>query len=87
MRITNFEAANQFVKREYRKGWGELNRLIIIDPSFKFVPGFVRLVHGFVVQLATDNTDVPIHLKNGQFHLADLFRLHVRGLRLQSLPV
>ena len=24
MRITNFEAANQFVKREYRKGWGEL---------------------------------------------------------------
>ena len=24
MRITNYEAANQFVKREYRKGWGEL---------------------------------------------------------------
>jgi predicted dehydrogenase len=24
MRITNFEAANQFVKREYRKEWGEL---------------------------------------------------------------
>lgn len=24
MRITNFESANQFVKREYRKGWGEL---------------------------------------------------------------
>ncbi len=24
MRITNFEPANQFVKREYRKGWGEL---------------------------------------------------------------
>ena len=24
MRITNFEAANQFVKREYRKGWEEL---------------------------------------------------------------
>jgi predicted dehydrogenase len=24
MRITNFEAANQFVKREYRQGWGEL---------------------------------------------------------------
>lgn len=24
MKITNFEAANQFVKREYRKGWGEL---------------------------------------------------------------
>jgi len=24
MRVTNFEAANQFVKREYRKGWGEL---------------------------------------------------------------
>ena len=24
MRITNFDAANQFVKREYRKGWGEL---------------------------------------------------------------
>src|SRR5258706_2311945 len=24
MRITNFEAANQFVKREYRKGWGEM---------------------------------------------------------------
>ena len=23
MRITNFEAANQFVKREYREGWGE----------------------------------------------------------------
>jgi hypothetical protein len=25
MRITNFEKANQFVKREYRKGWGELS--------------------------------------------------------------
>jgi Predicted dehydrogenases and related proteins len=24
MRITNFEQANQFVKREYRNGWGEL---------------------------------------------------------------
>ncbi len=24
MKITNFEQANQFVKREYRKGWGEL---------------------------------------------------------------
>ncbi len=24
MRITNFDAANQFVKRAYRKGWGEL---------------------------------------------------------------
>lgn len=24
MKITNFEAANQYVKREYRKGWGEL---------------------------------------------------------------
>jgi len=24
MRITNFEQANQFIKREYRKGWGEL---------------------------------------------------------------
>ena len=24
MRITNFEKANQFVKREYRQGWGEL---------------------------------------------------------------
>lgn len=24
MRITNFEEANQFVKREYRKGWGEM---------------------------------------------------------------
>jgi predicted dehydrogenase len=24
MKITNFEKANQFVKREYRKGWGEL---------------------------------------------------------------
>lgn len=24
MRMTNFEPANQFVKREYRKGWGEL---------------------------------------------------------------
>jgi predicted dehydrogenase len=24
MRITNFEAANQFVRREYRKGWGEI---------------------------------------------------------------
>ena len=24
MKITNFEAANQFVKREYRKGWGEI---------------------------------------------------------------
>jgi predicted dehydrogenase len=25
MRITNFEQANQFVKREYREGWGSLN--------------------------------------------------------------
>ncbi|MCK4879389.1 MAG: Gfo/Idh/MocA family oxidoreductase [Bacteroidales bacterium] len=25
MKITNFEQANQFVKREYRKGWGTLN--------------------------------------------------------------
>ncbi|RLD67111.1 MAG: gfo/Idh/MocA family oxidoreductase [Bacteroidetes bacterium] len=25
MRVTNFEQANQFVKREYRKGWGELS--------------------------------------------------------------
>jgi len=24
MRMTNFEAANQFIKREYRQGWGEL---------------------------------------------------------------
>ncbi len=24
MKITNFEKANQFVKREYRKGWGEM---------------------------------------------------------------
>ncbi len=24
MKITNFEAANQFVKRPYRQGWGEL---------------------------------------------------------------
>jgi hypothetical protein len=24
MKITNFEQANQFVKREYREGWGEL---------------------------------------------------------------
>jgi hypothetical protein len=24
MKVTNFEAANQFIKREYRKGWGEL---------------------------------------------------------------
>jgi len=24
MRVTNFEAANQFIKRDYRKGWGEL---------------------------------------------------------------
>jgi len=24
MRVTNFEQANQFVKRDYRKGWGEL---------------------------------------------------------------
>lgn len=24
MRITNFEAANQFVRRTYRQGWGEL---------------------------------------------------------------
>jgi hypothetical protein len=22
MRVTNFEPANQFIKREYRKGWG-----------------------------------------------------------------
>jgi hypothetical protein len=24
MRVTNFDAANQFVKRQYRDGWGEL---------------------------------------------------------------
>jgi hypothetical protein len=24
MKITNFEQANQFVKREYRKGWSEI---------------------------------------------------------------
>jgi hypothetical protein len=24
MRVTNFDAANQFVKRQYRAGWGEL---------------------------------------------------------------
>jgi hypothetical protein len=24
MKVTNFEAANQFIRREYRKGWGEL---------------------------------------------------------------
>ena len=24
MRITNFEQANQFIRREYRKGWGEM---------------------------------------------------------------
>jgi len=24
MRITNYEEANQFVKREYRTGWGQL---------------------------------------------------------------
>jgi Asp-tRNA(Asn)/Glu-tRNA(Gln) amidotransferase A subunit family amidase len=24
MRVTNFDKANQFVKREYRKGWGSL---------------------------------------------------------------
>jgi hypothetical protein len=24
MKITNFEPANQFIKREYRKGWGQL---------------------------------------------------------------
>jgi hypothetical protein len=24
MRITNFEPANQFIKRTYRNGWGEL---------------------------------------------------------------
>lgn len=24
MKVTNFEPANQFIKREYRKGWGEL---------------------------------------------------------------
>lgn len=24
MKITNFEAANQFIKREYRQGWGEM---------------------------------------------------------------
>ncbi|MFI5158182.1 MAG: Gfo/Idh/MocA family protein [Sphingobacteriales bacterium] len=24
MRVTNYEPANQFIKREYRKGWGEL---------------------------------------------------------------
>jgi len=25
MKVTNFEPANQFIKREYRKGWGELS--------------------------------------------------------------
>jgi hypothetical protein len=25
MRVTNYEPANQFVKREYRKGWGSLS--------------------------------------------------------------
>lgn len=24
MRITNFEAANQFIRRTYREGWGDL---------------------------------------------------------------
>jgi hypothetical protein len=24
MRVTNYEPANQFVKREYRRGWGEV---------------------------------------------------------------
>jgi hypothetical protein len=24
MRVTNYDPANQFIKREYRKGWGEL---------------------------------------------------------------
>ena len=24
MRVTNFEPANQFIRRQYRKGWGEL---------------------------------------------------------------
>jgi hypothetical protein len=24
MKVTNFEPANQFVRREYRKGWGPL---------------------------------------------------------------
>ena len=24
MRVTNFEPANQFIKREYREGWGDL---------------------------------------------------------------
>ena len=24
MRVTNFEPANQFIRREYRKGWGEV---------------------------------------------------------------
>ncbi len=24
MKVTNFEPANQFIRREYRKGWGEL---------------------------------------------------------------
>ncbi len=25
MKVTNFESANQFIRREYRKGWGELS--------------------------------------------------------------
>ena len=39
MRITNFEPANQFVKREYRKGWGELKFKKLERKSFdkKFV--------------------------------------------------
>ena len=24
LKVTNFEDVNQFIKREYRKGWGEL---------------------------------------------------------------
>jgi hypothetical protein len=25
MRVTNFEPANQFIRREYRKGWGSVS--------------------------------------------------------------
>ncbi len=25
MKVTNFEPANQFVRREYRKGWGSIS--------------------------------------------------------------
>jgi hypothetical protein len=24
MKVTNFEPANQFIRREYRKGWGDV---------------------------------------------------------------